>query len=362
MKKVSGVDVRSTIQITEKILEENKDISSELRVATTDLLIITKALFERANRNSENSSSPPSEDRDKNPKDKPTDKDDEKKNPGGQPGHKGNTLLMTDNPDVVIKHVVLKCNGCGVDIFNTPVSSILKRQVIDITIKKNIIEHQVEVKLCQCGSENCALFPEDVSKKVQYGPVIKATVNYLSQHHLIPYGRLSEIFNDLFNIPISAGTFFNFNLAAYENLKNFEDRVKRGLVDTPILHVDETGINVKKIMYWIHVAASTTSVFLFFHKKRGQEAMNAAGILPIFKGIAVHDFWKSYFSYSCKHALCGAHLVRELTGIVENSQHNWAALMKKLLLDACKEVSSSLNRIVTIQRANFFLKYFKDCC
>ena len=76
------------------------------------------------------------------------------------------------------------------------------------------------------------------------------------------------------------------------------------------------------------------------HPKRGCEAIEAIGILPRYTGVAVHDCWASYLSYAhCDHALCGAHLLRELTFIVDAHGYAWAKRMKRLLLGACHQVS-----------------------
>ena len=76
------------------------------------------------------------------------------------------------------------------------------------------------------------------------------------------------------------------------------------------------------------------------HPKRGCEAIEDIGIIPRYGGVAVHDCWASYLSYThCEHALCGAHLLRELTFIVDAHDYAWAKRMKRLLLDACHEVA-----------------------
>ena len=59
-----------------------------------------------------------------------------------------------------------------------------------------------------------------------------------------------------------------------------------------------------------------------------------------YAGVAVHDCWASYLSYAhCDHALCGAHLLRELAFIVDAHDYAWAKRMKRLLLGACHQVS-----------------------
>lgn len=63
--------------------------------------------------------------------------------------------------------------------------------------------------------------------------------------------------------------------------------------------------------------------------------MDEMGILPFYRGIAKHDFWKSYFKYFLSgHSLCNDHHLRELTWVDENENQAWAGRMKDLLKDA----------------------------
>jgi hypothetical protein len=77
------------------------------------------------------------------------------------------------------------------------------------------------------------------------------------------------------------------------------------------LHNDETGINIKGKLRWLHSASNEKWTLFFPHDKRGTEAMEAMGILPHFKGIAVHDHWKPYLGFDCEHVLCNAHRAPE---------------------------------------------------
>ena len=84
-------------------------------------------------------------------------------------------------------------------------------------------------------------------------------------------------------------------------------------------HFDETGFRVAGKLAWVHSASAGKFVLVTVHPKRGKEAMDAAGVLPAFTGIACHDAWKPYDSYDgvAGHALCGAHLLRELIAVTE---------------------------------------------
>ncbi len=75
------------------------------------------------------------------------------------------------------------------------------------------------------------------------------------------------------------------------------------------------------------------------HTRRGQEAFDAFGILPGFQGTAIHDGWAPYRKYDCRHGLCNAHHLRELTLIHEQYGQRWAKNMIDLLLAANREVT-----------------------
>jgi hypothetical protein len=71
--------------------------------------------------------------------------------------------------------------------------------------------------------------------------------------------------------------------------------------------------------------------------------MDAAGVLPAFAGIACHDAWAPYDCYDgvAGHALCCAHVLRELTAVTETGTGNdvtWARQAIDALL-ALKEAA-----------------------
>lgn len=74
------------------------------------------------------------------------------------------------------------------------------------------------------------------------------------------------------------------------------------------------------------------------HEKRGVEAMDTIGILPAFKGRAVHDHWAAYFHYNCKHSLCNTHHLRELVYHEEQYEQSWCKQMRECLLAIKAEV------------------------
>jgi transposase len=87
-------------------------------------------------------------------------------------------------------------------------------------------------------------------------------------------------------------------------------------------------------LHWVHSASTNLLSLFIVHPKRGKVAMDTAGVLPGFHGVAVHDGWSPYWRYQVTRALCGAHLLRELDAIADESGQGWPAGMAELLADA----------------------------
>ena len=134
----------------------------------------------------------------------------------------------------------------------------------------------------------------------------------------------------------------------FDGLEEFENVIKDALLQSPVIHCDETGQKIKGMRNWLHVACTANMTYYFTHPKRGSEAMDDMGILPNYNGVIVHDFWKAYYKYLCDHGLCDIHLLRELTNISENYEQEWSVKMALLLLvikdcvDETRETSDSL--------------------
>ena len=304
------------------IITELKEQIEKQSAIITELKERVKTLEDQQSKNSRNSSKPPSTDNFIKPK---SQRRRSGRSPGGQKGHPGHTLKMVENPEHIVSYQVSICKGCGHSLKKVAASGYERRQVFELPpIKVETTEHRTEKKLCPyCGHLNKALFPEEVQQPVQYGPHLKAIAVYLSQYQLLPYERMSELFSDLFNHQLSQATLVNTNKRCYEILEPVQEKIKEEIIASPVVHFDETGLHIKGKREWLHVASTKTFTFYGAHAKRGSEATNEIGILPKFQGTAVHDFWKPYFKYLCQHALCNAHHLRDLTGILEQDKQDW---------------------------------------
>ena len=319
-----------------QLRQENKDLHE--RLAQRDELIAhlqqrVQALEERLAKDSHNSHLPPSSDRFvRQPKSL---RKKSGKKAGGQEGHPGATLQWHACPDEVIVHPVTCCEHCQHDLQAVKPLQIERRQVVDVPAPRLLVqEHQAERKQCPfCQQLTAAAFPAGVDASLQYGMRLGATAVYLVQQQLLPWARACEVLADLVGVQISEGTLASLIERCAQNLKEVEEATKEALVKADVLHQDETGLYVKGLRYWMHVACTDQLTHYAVHHQRGKAALDAIGILPRFGGTSVHDGWRSYFLYACAHALCLVHLLRELTFLAEEQGLEWAADLKTLLLD-----------------------------
>lgn len=348
---VDDIDVDATVQKVKDLLAREKGLSPALKMAMDVLLLLVAALLNRLNLNSKNSSKPPSTD----PNRKRTSQTN-KRPPGGQEGHPGTTLEPVAEPDEIVP-LPLDRSSLPKGVYR--VVGYEARQVMEIDISRVVTEYRAEILENEQGQRYTATFPEKVTRGIQYGDTIKAHAVYLSQYQLIPYKRIEEYFADQLQIPLSAGSIFNFNQEAGRRLEDFEPWVKAQLHCADVLHADETGINIGGKRQWLHCACDGLHTYFQAHPKRGQEAMDAMGILPAFQGILCHDHWKPYYRFDCLHSLCNAHHLRELERAWEQDGQQWAKQMQQLLLEINKAVDEAGGSL-SPEAAETYLQRYRD--
>ena len=367
--KINTRTIRKSIDHVKRLLEIEESLSPALKKAVEQLLLhsqyLVAAVSPGHSNNSHNApSGDPDRDRGKQNQDEgeqdsgSSDEDSEngdsekdentnentKRSPGGQPGRKGVTLRQTENPDAIISLTVPK------ELLppeqEWTFQGYERRQVFDVEILIHTVEYQAEVYTNKLGEKVVAAFPDGVNAPVQYGPDIRAMAVYNAVQQYQGFQRSTESFSDLLNIPLSKGSIGNFRQKAYELLAPFEDAALKFFIQTSLIQNDETGVCIDTTLHWIHSISNERATLYFPHEKRGKKAMDEIGVLAYFKGVSVHDGWGPYFAYCCMHALCGAHLLRDLQAVIDVEGLMWAADMKELLLEASEQVKKSTTGIL----------------
>jgi len=175
---------------------------------------------------------------------------------------------------------------------------------------------------------------------LQYGHGLKAYVINLLVCQMISLNRTQKLIKTLIGKIISEASLLQFILRLYQALEQWESSAIEQLLKSPAMNVDETSLRVDKKNHWIHVYSAGDITLKFLHRKRGTEAIEEINIIPRYGGTIIHDCWSSYLTYvHCGHGLCGSHIVRELTAVIESNGYPWASNMKGLLLETCRKIS-----------------------
>jgi transposase len=292
-----------------------------------------RRLRDAAAQNSRNSSRPPSTDRPEQPKPKSLRKRSGRK-PGGQPGHPGRTLELSDPPQHLQIHSLREC-ACGEDLSREPALDFQRRQVFDLpSLKLECTEHRAEMKECPgCHETVAAAFPAEVKAPVQYGQNFRALLAYLYDAQEGASLRIRQMCAEMFGYAVSEATLQSARQEQHDALEPFETRLVDILPQEPVLHADETGVPINKVQHWLHVLCTPLLTFFALHLSRGKEAIQAIGIIPRFTGWLMHDFLSSYLGFdNCLHTFCKSHLMRELVFLFEQHQQAWAQVLYDLFL------------------------------
>jgi transposase len=317
------------------------------QVQLEELRAEVEALRDRLRQNPRNSSKPPSAEGLAKPAPRSLRRNSGRK-PGRPKGQPGATLEMTDHPDEVVSHEPRRCAGCGNGLSGAALTRTERRQVVDLPeeIGARVTEHRIVWRRCSCGTVTGGPAPVGVSAPVQYGPRITAVCAYLWHGQFLSRDRTCQAMAELFGVPVSPGAVAGMVTRVTGKLGTCLDAVRTALTAAGVVHFDETGFRVAGKLAWVHSASSGKFTLITAHPKRGRQAMDAAGVLPAFAGIAVHDAWAPYDTYAqVTHALCNAHSARELQAVIDAApagQWCWAAQAADAQRDMKRLVDASL--------------------
>lgn len=317
-------------------------------------------LRRQIDKNSSNSSKPPSSDGLRKPVRPPKSlRGASGKKSGGQLGHKGDTLRPAAKPDRIERHDAAHCAHCAAALTAAMTRGVERRQVFDLPDPRlEVTEHQARIYTCtSCHGVTKAPFPEGVNAHVQYGPRLRAAAIYLNAQQLIPEDRVGQLLKDLFG----AGSLCPASVAAWceakaQALGPVVARIVDLLARAPVRNLDETGFRVGKKLQWLHSASNEALTHYRVTSKRGDVPKFLEG------GVIVHDHFRPYFRLNgVAHALCNAHHLRELKALIDIEKEPWARKMSRLLVKMAHAVNKAVEKgqsaLATRQRRRFEALY-----
>src|ERR1700746_514401 len=232
-------EIQKLIEQVQELLAENSGLRQ--RVAEQQERIAE--LERRLGLNSSNSGKPPSSDGLKKPARVRSLREPSGKKPGGQQGHKGETLRRVTDPDNVVDHYPPSCATCGVGLDPETSVGHTARQVFDLPEPQLVVtEHRVHDCLCTvCGTTTRGRFPDGVNAPVQYGARIRSFVIYLLHYQLLPEDRLAELMADLFGVKLAAATIARMSRTCAERLRGFTETLRDLVAGAPVKHMGANG-------------------------------------------------------------------------------------------------------------------------
>ena len=320
--------------LVQTLTESNKALSETIK----ELQETIRELQRQLNQNSQNSSKPPSSDGFNKPNPQSQRQKSGKKQ-GGQKGHPGSHMVIPHEPDEFRKHLPKRCMSCPhlneCVLRDNVFTCGEKRYEVNAVITTKVTEHQtIRVSSCPCSGEALSgEFPEGIRAYVQYGDSVSVLAGLLSTYGAVSTMRIHVLLGSLLGVSLSTGTITSMVSKCAQKVGNTLETIKSMLIGAKVANFDETGTDVNGKIIWVHNSSTPELTYQTINAKRGQVGMEGNGVLPRFSGIAVHDCWSPYWKYDgIFHAVCNAHLLRELTGVEQYSpDHQWAPGFKTLL-------------------------------
>ena len=292
-------------------------------------------LKEQLRKNSQNSSKPPSSDGYRKPR-PVSNREKTGRKAGAQPGHQGHGLKMP-KADVIedVAHLPEECEGCPHFGTCPKVGTSSVRNEIDVEIKTVLKRHYTESYACakEAGKVVSGSFPEGIKSSMQYGAGVKALAATLHAEGMMSVQRVHDFLSAALDLPVCAGTVSAMVKELAFQVAGTVRAIVQALMASPVNNADETGFRVEGSLYWLHSVCNELFTYLAVQKKRGEKGMREIGFLPAYRGVVVSDCWGAYWKFdNLSHAICNAHILRELKGIHENDpKQSWAEDMRSLL-------------------------------
>lgn len=348
-KRIEGLEKK-----VERLEKENLFLRRKVVTLEDDL---EKAKSSKLKKTSHNSSISPSQDQNRV---KPNQSLRKKlgRKPGGQKGHKGNTLKMSEKIDFINDHKNTCCTGCG-NKLSTEQRYVDCRQVIDIPpIVPVVTEHRIYESTCSCGKLNRAKYPPEATSQISYGNSIESLIGYLSVRQYLPMERMAELLDQVFNLKLSQGTISNKLKSLAKKCEPAYELIKSKIAVSPVVGADETGCVVNGLKHWVWTWQNNKMTYISVSDTRGYRAITDQFPNGLPESILISDCWAAQLKTPSKSKqICLAHIQRELKYFIESCKNRWSrkflnliykalALKKKLISEPAKKLYSEIHKII----------------
>lgn len=325
-------------------LNRNIDkLNHELRKRDKRIEELTEKLakYESPEKNSGNSSTPPSKEkmRDEVLRRTKSLRKPSGKKPGGQAGHQGSTLTKNETPTVIEDVASEFCTNCGAALEDCERVLDYVTQVVSLPQLSPVVkEIRHYITICKnCGERVQSHAKRKAgSNAVIYDDTVKALVVYLNVVLFLPYGRIAAFLKEVFGLDISQGSMVNWVNAAKTSAKPAIAAIEQYIRRSGVVGFDESGLYCNKRLDWAWIAQTAYFTLLFRASGRAAKELDSRFGDSLERMVAVTDRHSAYFALNfLDHQVCLAHLLRELQYLNElDKKQDWSARVEQLLQEA----------------------------
>ena len=313
------------------------ELEAQVKALEAKVSLLLAELSKRdLNKDSTNSHQPPSQDKYSKRVRKSLRKKSTRKS-GGQQGHEGHHLKMSNPPDIVHDLKSNYCQSCGHPLSDQTYDLVSKRQVVELPpIRPVVLEYaQYSCHCPKCGHQQKAAYPKSVNAPIQYGASVESLVSYLSVFQYLPYNRLKMLLKDVVGLELSEGSIANLLQRSSNKMQRVYQRIKEEISQSSFVGSDETGTKVNGEKYWTWVWQNQLNTFLNISESRGSSGIEDVFPEGLPNSIVGSDRWPAQLKMISKHKqLCLAHLLRDLIWIEQSENSQWAKELQEVFLEA----------------------------
>lgn len=233
-------------------------------------------------------------------------------------GHKGHSrkLLPPERVTSTVNYKPKACEECGTRLVGEDPQP-RRHQVCELpVVQAQVTEHRVHRLRCACGTTTSGQLPAHIGAS-HFGPRLIAFVAVLAGSYRLSHSSIQLLLADVFGVDMARGSVALQEQKIAAAIAPAVTEAHQAIVQTPTLHMDETGWREAKTRAWLWVLASASLAVFAIRRSRGADV--ARELLTSFAGIVVSDRWGGYgWVDVTRRQLCWAHLIRDFTSFADH--------------------------------------------
>lgn len=327
------VKLQHQISGQQRLIEEQQE---QIKAQQQEIEQLREERDKLKNRNSQNSSVPPSTDLLKKPSDKSKRKKGKKRGP--KYDHPGKTRNGFGEPDQIILLELENCPACGtsLEIESAPPKVQQVAEVVEQPVE--IREYRRPLYKCpKCGWSGYSELPLGIKEGFSYGGRLCSIVGWLGYGGNLTWRKQEYFVEYVLGVPISQGSLAKIHKWFQESLAPSYQQWLSYVQQPGVRCVDETTYCIDGIKYWLWVATSKQVCVLILAPTRSSAELEKL-LGKNFEGILSSDCFSAYNPQKAGlKQKCLVHLERDLAELQTSrfqGNREFAIGVKEILSEA----------------------------